>query len=104
MPHTHPQRKTCLDGLAIGLLLACCAFWGLQQILIKSSVAEMPPLWQATLRFVGASALLWAWCVWRGIALFGRDGTLRAIGFRRLAILAAFLLESMMLADRKSVV
>lgn len=75
MTHT---RKPRLDGLAIGLLLACCAFWGLQQILIKSSAAEMPPLWQATLRFVGASAMLWAWCRWRGIALFGRDGTLRA--------------------------
>jgi drug/metabolite transporter (DMT)-like permease len=78
MPHTTPQRKTRLDGLAIGLLLACCAFWGLQQILIKSSVAEMPPLWQATLRFAGASAMLWVWCLWRGIALFGRDGTLGA--------------------------
>ncbi|REM67053.1 EamA/RhaT family transporter, partial [Mycobacterium tuberculosis] len=29
------QRKTHLDSLAIGLLIACCAFWGLQQILIK---------------------------------------------------------------------
>ena len=74
---TH-QRKTRLDGLAIGILLACCAFWGLQQILIKSSVAEMPPLWQATLRFVGATLMLWAWCAWRGIALFERDGTLRS--------------------------
>ena len=74
---TH-QRKTRLDGLAIGILLACCAFWGLQQILIKSSVAEMPPLWQATLRFAGATLMLWVWCAWRGIALFERDGTLRS--------------------------
>jgi drug/metabolite transporter (DMT)-like permease len=77
MLHTVPQRKNRLDGLAIGLLLACCAFWGLQQILIKS-VDDIPPLWQATLRFVGASGMLWVWCAWRGIALFGRDGTLRA--------------------------
>lgn len=78
MSDTAPKRKTRLDGLAIGLLLMCCAFWGLQQILIKSLVAEVPPLWQATLRFAGASVLLWAWCAWRGIALFNRDGTLRA--------------------------
>ena len=78
MPESTPQRKTRLDGLAIGILLACCAFWGLQQILIKSSVAEMPPLWQATLRFAGATLMLWAWCAWRGIALFRHDGTLRA--------------------------
>jgi len=38
------QRKTHLDSLAIGLLIACCAFWGLQQILIKTTVAEVPPL------------------------------------------------------------
>lgn len=71
------DRKQHLDSLAITLLLACCAFWGFQQILIKSIVAEVPPLWQAALRFVAATALLWAWCAWRGIKLFERDGTLR---------------------------
>jgi drug/metabolite transporter (DMT)-like permease len=73
---TGAERKTHLDSLAVGLLLACCAFWGLQQILIKATVDEVPPLWQASLRFVGATALLWAWCRWRGVALFARDGTL----------------------------
>ncbi|HYE40051.1 MAG TPA: DMT family transporter [Ramlibacter sp.] len=72
------ERKQHLDSLAITLLLACCAFWGFQQILIKSIVGEVPPLWQAALRFVGATALLWAWCAWRGIKLFERDGTLPA--------------------------
>jgi drug/metabolite transporter (DMT)-like permease len=71
------ERKQHLDSLAITLLLACCAFWGFQQILIKSIVGEVPPLWQAALRFVAATALLWAWCAWRGIKLFERDGTLR---------------------------
>jgi drug/metabolite transporter (DMT)-like permease len=71
------ERKQHLDSLAITLLLACCAFWGFQQILIKSIVGEVPPLWQAALRFVAATALLWAWCAWRGIRLFERDGTLR---------------------------
>ncbi|MGH6625263.1 MAG: DMT family transporter [Burkholderiaceae bacterium] len=71
-------RKTHLDTLAISLLLACCLFWGLQQILIKTTVAEVPPLWQASLRFVGATLLLWLWCVGRGIRLFEHDGTLGA--------------------------
>lgn len=71
-------RKDHLDRLAITLLLACCAFWGFQQILIKSTVDEVPPLWQASLRFVGATALLWLWCRWRGVSLFQRDGTLLA--------------------------
>ena len=73
-----PTRKTHLDSLAITALLLCCAFWGFQQILIKSIVGEVPPLWQATLRFVGATTLLWLWCAWRGIRLFERDGTLWA--------------------------
>ena len=71
------QRKPHLDGVAVALLLVCCAFWGFQQILIKSTVPEVPPLWQASLRFGGATVLLWLWSRWRGIPLFQRDGTLR---------------------------
>ncbi|MEZ5664444.1 MAG: DMT family transporter [Burkholderiaceae bacterium] len=76
MPTAH-QRKSHLDSLAITLLILCCAFWGFQQILIKSTVGEVPPLWQASLRFWGATALLWMWCRLRGVPLFERDGTLR---------------------------
>lgn len=68
------ERKPSLDRLAVGLLLACCGFWGLQQILIKVTVTSIPPLWQASLRFAGASVLLWVWCAWRGISLFRRQG------------------------------
>jgi drug/metabolite transporter (DMT)-like permease len=72
------ERKQHLDALAVSLLLACCLFWGFQQILIKSTVGEVPPLWQAALRFAGATVLLLAWCMLRGVRLFERDGTLRA--------------------------
>ena len=71
-------RKTHLDTLAICLLLGCCLFWGLQQVLIKATIAEIPPLFQASLRLTGATVLLWLWCRWRGIALFSRDGSLTA--------------------------
>ena len=70
-------RKPHLDTLAIGLLVLCCAFWGFQQILIKSTVGEIPPLWQASLRMGGATVLLWLWCQLRGVPLFTRDGTLK---------------------------
>jgi drug/metabolite transporter (DMT)-like permease len=70
------ERKEHLDGRAVTLLLACCLFWGLQQILIKTTVTEVPPLWQAALRFAGATALLGAWCAWRRVRLFDADGTL----------------------------
>ena len=69
-------RKDHLDRLAITLLIACCAFWGFQQLLIKTTVVEVPPLWQATLRMAGATLLLWLWCRARGVPLFQRDGTL----------------------------
>jgi drug/metabolite transporter (DMT)-like permease len=72
------QRKQHLDTLAVSLLLACCVFWGFQQILIKTTVGEVPPLWQASLRFAGATAMLLIWCLARGVKLFERDGTLRA--------------------------
>ena len=71
-------RKDHLDATAITLLLASCLFWGLQQVLVKATLAEVPPVFQAAIRFAGATLILWLWCRWRGIALFARDGTLKA--------------------------
>ena len=71
-------RKTHLDMLAVSLLLACCLFWGFQQVLIKATISELPPMFQASLRLMGATLLLWLWCLWRGVALFSRDGSLAA--------------------------
>ncbi|WP_372827744.1 DMT family transporter [Polaromonas sp.] len=71
-------RRTHLDTLAISLLLACCLFWGFQQVLVKATLAELPPVFQASIRFAGATLLLFLWCAWRGIKLLGADGTLRA--------------------------
>ncbi|WP_341908865.1 DMT family transporter [Polaromonas sp. YR568] len=71
-------RKSQLDAFAITVLLGCCLFWGLQQVLIKATIAELPPMFQASLRLIGATVLLWLWCLWRGITLWQRDGSLRA--------------------------
>ena len=71
-------RKTQLDALAISLLLGCCLAWGFQQVLIKATLAEIPPMFQASLRLWGAIALLWLWCLARGVSLFRRDGSLAA--------------------------
>jgi drug/metabolite transporter (DMT)-like permease len=70
------RRKEHLDPLAISLLVLCCLFWGLQQILIKSVVDEIPPLWLASLRMWAATVLLLVWCRARRVPLFTRDGTL----------------------------
>jgi drug/metabolite transporter (DMT)-like permease len=67
-----------LDALAVGILLMCCMFWGFQQVLVKATVAELPPVFQSAVRGVGATLLLWLWCQWRGVRLFDRDGSLWA--------------------------
>ena len=69
-------RKDHLDTLAVALLLACCLFWGFQQVLVKATIPELPPVFQAALRCAGATVLLWLWCWWRRIPLFDRDGSL----------------------------
>ena len=71
-------RKDHLDGLAVGILLMCCMFWGFQQVLVKATVAELPPVFQSAVRGVGATLLLWLWCQRRGVRLFDRDGSLWA--------------------------
>lgn len=78
MPST---PKTHIDSLAIGLLLACCMFWGFQQVLVKATVGEVAPVFQAFVRFVLAAAAVAAWCAWRGVPLGSRGeppGALRA--------------------------
>jgi drug/metabolite transporter (DMT)-like permease len=70
-------RKDHLDGVAIALLLACSLFWGFQQVLVKATIVELAPAFQAAVRFAGSTLCLWLWCRWRGIPLFERDGSLR---------------------------
>jgi len=72
------ERQTHIDRVAAVFVVACCLFWGFQQVLIKAIVGEVPPLWQASIRFAGATVLLGVWCRVRGVPLFARDGTLRA--------------------------
>ena len=71
-------RKTHLDGLASVILLACCVFWGFQQVLVKVTLDEVSPVWQAALRFIGATVLLLVWMRWRRIPLRLSDGSARA--------------------------
>ena len=72
-----PTRRERLDGRAVAILLVCCVLWGLNQVAAKVALAEVPPLTQAALRSLGAALMVLGWARWRGIALFGHDGTLR---------------------------
>ena len=71
-------RKSHLDALAMSLLLACCLFWGFQQVLVKATVAEVAPVFQAFVRFALATLVLVLWCRWRGVSLWRRDHALGA--------------------------
>lgn len=70
------MHKNELDRVAIGLMVLFCTIWGLQQVAIKLASAGISPVWQAGLRSIGASVIVFAWAVLRGVKLFERDGTL----------------------------
>ena len=72
-----PERKTHLDAAAVLLLVFLCFLWGLNQVAAKAAMPEVPPLWQAALRSLGGSVLVWLWARARGIPIFTRDATLR---------------------------
>ena len=65
-----------LDRFAMGLMVLLCTVWGLQQVAIKLANAGISPVWQAGLRSLGATALVWVWASARGVKLWSADGTL----------------------------
>lgn len=78
-----------LDGRAVLLMVVLCALWGVQQVAIKVVGEGVSPLTQAGIRSLGATLLVWGWCLVRGDKLFARDGSL----LPGLAVAALFTLE-----------
>lgn len=70
------DRRDRLDLVAITVMLLCCACWGLNQVAIKVANGGISPALQAGFRSAGAALLVWGWSRYRGVRLFGRDGTL----------------------------
>jgi drug/metabolite transporter (DMT)-like permease len=68
-------RRTRLDPAASGILLLCCASWGLQQTAIKLAAHGIAPVLQAGVRSILAIACLLVWARLRGVRLDPRDGT-----------------------------
>jgi drug/metabolite transporter (DMT)-like permease len=65
-----------LDTAAAALVVFLCLSWGFNQVSVKLAIHDIPPLTQGAIRSAGAALLVAAWCQWRGIALFARDGSL----------------------------
>ena len=78
-----PDRSTShvtrpLDAAAAALVVLICLSWGFNQVSVKLAIHDIPPLIQGTIRSIGATILVAAWCKWRGMPLIARDGTLIA--------------------------
>lgn len=65
-----------LDSVGAAIVVALCLSWGLNTVAIKLTLPDVPPLIQATIRSLGALAVVVLWCAARRISLFQRDGTL----------------------------
>lgn len=57
-------------------MVAISLSWGFNQVSVKLTLPEIPPFIQATVRSIGAFAIIALWARWRGVSLNLRDGTL----------------------------
>ena len=67
-----------LDFFAVSIMLLLCLSWGINNVMVKLALVEVPPLIQATVRSVGGFVVIVVASWFRGIPLFRRDGTLMA--------------------------
>ncbi len=65
-----------LDSVGAAIVVSLCLSWGLNTVAIKLTLPDVPPLIQATIRSLGALAVVVLWCAVRRIPLLQRDGTL----------------------------
>lgn len=73
----HPPARQ-LDFFAVSIMLLLCVSWGINNVMVKLALPEIPPLMQATARSVGGFIVILIASYARGIPLFRRDGTLGA--------------------------
>ena len=64
-----------LDPTAIGLMVVLCTIWALQQIVLKSTAADIAPVFQIALRSGMAAVLVALFMRWRGERMSFTDGT-----------------------------
>ncbi len=67
-----------LDFFAVSIMLLLCLSWGINNVMVKLALVEVPPLMQATVRSIGGFVVIMVASWFRGIPLFRRDGTLKA--------------------------
>ena len=65
------------DSKAIGLMVVLCAIWGMQQVVLKATAADITPIMQIALRSLAAAVLVWLLMRHRAERMDRTDGTLR---------------------------
>ncbi|MDZ7890529.1 MAG: DMT family transporter [Rhodoferax sp.] len=65
-----------VDGSAVLLIMVLCATWGMQQVVLKATAADIAPVMQIALRSGVAALLVGLVMWWRGESMSLRDGTL----------------------------
>jgi drug/metabolite transporter (DMT)-like permease len=72
------DRRHTVDLAAAAIMLGLTFSWGVNGVAAKVSYAGFDPVFISIARSLIGGACVVAWCLWRGTALFSRDGTLFA--------------------------
>lgn len=70
------ERRSTIDSMGVALMLFICVSWGMNQVAIKIGNQGFNPMYMAAARSFVGGLLVFAWCRFRGIALFQHDKTL----------------------------
>src|SRR5450631_1076891 len=73
-----PSAGRPLGPGAVAWMLMLCLSWGFNQIAVKLTLPEVPPMLQAMIRSAGALPVLLLIARLRGVRMFERDGSLGA--------------------------
>jgi drug/metabolite transporter (DMT)-like permease len=74
----NPSAGRPLSPGAVAWVLMLCLSWGFNQIAVKLTLPDVPPMLQAMIRSAGALPVLLLIARLRGVRMFERDGTLGA--------------------------
>ncbi len=70
-----PSHRQPLDATAVSTMVLLTSLWGFTQVAVKLAANDISFVMQGGIRSVISVLLLLGWARYRGIALFGRDGT-----------------------------
>ncbi len=69
-------NNSALDFKGIAFLIILCASWGFNQVVIKVTIENIPPVLQAGVRSIGAAILVLLWMKIRRLPVLEKDRTL----------------------------